>query len=252
MLIVRARDILLAALVTLPVAIVFVAQAQSAPAPPAKDLSSEQIVQQMQAHEQARVRFQQPYHSTRHYAVSYRGFPSDLEASMVVAASFDAATGKSFKIVSQTGSKFLAEKVLKRAIESEKEASQDKGSTALTAKNYKFRLVGNEIVAGRPAYILDVEPHVPSKFLYRGKIWVDAVDFATVKMQTAPSKSPSFWISRTQIDCTNVKAGDFWLPGKLRSETKVRIGGGAVFTIDYGNYEFETKLSQLGSGPAGK
>jgi hypothetical protein len=39
-----------------------------------------------------------------------------------------------------------------------------------------------------------------------------------------------------------VKAGDFWLPAKLRSETKVRIGGGAAFTIDYGTYEVETNV----------
>jgi hypothetical protein len=34
-----------------------------------------------------------------------------------------------------------------------------------------------------------------------------------------------------------VKTEGFWLPGKTRSETKVRIGGTAVFTIDYGAYQ---------------
>ena len=91
-------------------------------------------------HDQARARALKHYHSTRHYAVEYRGFPTDLSASMVVEASFDAASGKSFRIVSQSGSKFLADKVLKRAVDSEKEASQDKGSTALTPANYKFNL----------------------------------------------------------------------------------------------------------------
>ncbi len=237
----RARGFFPALLAILAVAIAAAAGAQNAATVQAPALSSDQIVEQMQAHDQARVRMLKRYHSTRHYAVAYRGFPSDLEAGMVVEASFDEGAGKSFKIVSQTGSKFLSDKVIKRALDSEKEASQDKGSTALTPKNYKFRLLGSEIVGGRPAYILAVEPHVPSKFLYRGKIWIDAVDFGTVKIQTEPSKSPSFWISRTEIDCANVKAGDFWLPGKLRSETKVRIGGGAVFTIDYGTYEVETK-----------
>jgi hypothetical protein len=156
---------------------------------------------------------------------------------MVVEASFDAATGKSFRVVSQSGSKFLADKVLKRAVDSEKEASQDKGSTALTPANYKFTLLKNDTLGSGLAYVFDVEPLHPSKFLYRGRIWVDATDFAVVKMETQPAKSPSFWISKTLIESTSGKTGDFWFPQKLRSETKVRIGGGAVLTIDYGTYE---------------
>jgi hypothetical protein len=156
---------------------------------------------------------------------------------MDVEVNYDAAIGKSFRIVSESGSGLLREKVLKRAVDSEKEASRDKGSTAMTEANYRFHLAGSETVAARPAYILDVEPLQASKFLVRGKIWVDAADFAVVKMETEPAKSPSFWISRTLIHSTSAKTGDFWLPEQLRSETKVRIGGTAVLTIDYGRYE---------------
>jgi len=210
---------------------------QNAQSAPASALSSTQIVEQIQVHDQVRARTLKHYSSTRHYAVEYRGFPTDLSAAMDVEASFDAATGKSFRIVSQSGSKFLADKVLKRAVDSEKEASLDKGSTALTPANYKFTLLKSETLGSGPAYIFDLEPLHPSKFLYRGRIWVDATDFAVVKMETQPSKSPSFWISKTLIESTSGKTGDFWFPQKLRSETKVRIGGGAVLTIDYGTYE---------------
>jgi hypothetical protein len=66
---------------------------------------------------------------------------------------------------------------------------------------------------------------------------VDAADFAVVKMETEPAKSPSFWIARTLIHYTSTKTGAFWLPEQVRSETKVRIGGTAVLTINYGSYE---------------
>jgi len=46
---------------------------------------------------------------------------------MDVEVKYDAATGKSFRIVSQSGSSLLCNKVLKRAVDSEKEAAQDKG-----------------------------------------------------------------------------------------------------------------------------
>jgi len=213
------------------------AHAETASAVP---LSSAQIVDEMQLHNQARMAGLKHLKSLRRYRVEYRGFSALIEGSMEVEYNYDPATGRTFRIVSQSGSKFLCEKVLKRAVESEKEASRDTGATALTAANYRFHLVGSESLGGRPAYVLDVEPLVESKFLYRGKIWVDAADFALVKIEATPARNPSFWISRTLIQQSFAKTGDFWLPERNRSETKVRIGGTAVFTIDYGTYQIES------------
>jgi hypothetical protein len=221
------------------VILVFAAQiawpADAIPAVPAI-LTSSQIVEQIQQHNKTRSDGLKQYKTMRHYQVEYRGFAAKIGAKMDVEVNYDAATGKSFRIVSQSGSGILCDKVLKRAIDSEKEASQDKGSTALTESNYRFQLAGNEVVADRPAYILDVQPITASKFLYRGKIWVDATDFAVVKMETEPAKNPSFWISKTLIHSTSAETDGFWLPQQLRSETRVRIGGTAVLTIDYGTY----------------
>jgi hypothetical protein len=205
----------------------------ASPAP----LTAAQIVDEMQRRNQARTEALKGLQSIRHYQAEYHGFSAVIAARMEVEYRFDAATGKSFRIVTQSGSKMLLDKVLKRAVESEKEASQDKKSTALTADNYRFQLLGSENLGGRPAYLLEVEPLKPSKFLYRGKIWVDAAEFALVKIEAEPAKSPSFWIARTRIRQTFAKTGDFWLPEQNRSETKVRIGGTAVLTIDYGTYQ---------------
>jgi hypothetical protein len=60
-------------------------------------------------------------------------------------------------------------------------------------------------------------------------------------METEPAKSPSFWISRTLIHYTGAKTDGFWMPLKMRSETKVRFGGTAVLTIDYGSYNLSAE-----------
>ena len=203
-------------------------------------LTSTQIVDEMQRRNQARANGLKAAKATRHYEVEYRGFPKTIVARMEVEYSYTASTGKSFRILSQSGSKMLCDKVLKRAVESEKEASQDRNATALTAANYRFQLLGSEDLNGRPAYILNVEPLTASKFLMRGKVWVDAADFAVVKIEAEPAKTPSFWIARTRIQQICAPAGGFWLPERNRSETKVRVGGTAVFTIDYGTYQIES------------
>lgn len=145
--------------------------------------------------------------------------------------------------MSQTGSKLLCDKVLKKAVDSEAEAAHNQAATALTPANYKFQLAGTASLGGKPAYILNVEPLTESKFLYRGKIWVDAAEFAVIRVKAEPVKNPSFWILRPQITYTSAKTGDFWLPEFNRSETKVRVGGTAIFTIDYGTYQVDSVTS---------
>jgi hypothetical protein len=209
-------------------------------------LSATEVVAQMQRHNDQRTEELKHYTSLRHYQVEYKGFSRTLVGKMDVEADYDAATGKSFRIVSESGSKFLCEKVLKRAVDGEREASQDTSSTALTTANYKFQLLGSENLDGRPTYILNVEPITANRFLYRGKIWVDATDFAVAKIEAQPSKNPSFMIAQTLIHFTTDMANGFWLPGENRSETKVRIGGTAVLTIDYGNYQFAPNTLHAG------
>jgi hypothetical protein len=207
-------------------------------------LAAPAIVEQMLRHNRAQAEQLRHYQELRHYQVQYKGFSANLVGKMDVSVTFDAATGKSFRIVSQSGSKLLCDKVLKKAVDSEVEAAHDQNATALTPANYQFELAGIETVDGRPAYVLTVVPVTNSKFLYRGKIWVDAADFALTRIKAEPAKNPSFWIQRPQITFSSTKTGDFWLPTSNRSETKVRVGGTAVFTIDYGTYQIDAVASQ--------
>lgn len=242
MLLIRGHSLFCAAVLNI---IIGAAWCQDAGRPESANLTAEQIVDGMQHHTESQTEQLKHYETVRHYQVEYRGFGSTIAAKMDVEVRFDAASGMSYRILSQGGSKLLCEKVLKRALDSEKEASRDKRATALTPANYRFRYEKMENLDQRRAYILDVEPLTANKFLYRGKIWVDATDFAVVKIEAEPAKNPSFWISRTQIRYTSAKVGGFWLPERNRSETKVRIGGTAVLTIDYGTYQAVSSASRL-------
>jgi hypothetical protein len=219
-----------------PVSAVNCALAQNAVSPVTPNLTAAQIVDRMERNNQMRAENLKHYKALRHYSVEYVGFPKNVTASLDVELNYDAPSTKKFRVVSQSGSKYVVEHVLMKLVEGERDASGDKRATALTHENYNFQLVGTEAVNGRPAYILNVEPHSESKYLYRGKIWVDAADFAVMKIDAEPSKSPSMWISKTEIHHVYSKTGEFWLPETNRSETKVRIGGTAVLTIDYGKY----------------
>jgi hypothetical protein len=86
-------------------------------------------------------------------------------------------------------------------------------------------------------YVLIVEPKTKDKFLYRGRIWVDAEDFAVVRLEAEPAKNPSFWTKSNEIEQVYMKVNDFWLPASNHSITAIRLGGNAELTIQYNNYQ---------------
>jgi hypothetical protein len=162
---------------------------------------------------------------------------------------------KEFTIRSESGSKLVIERVFKRMLQSEKEAATEENQrgVALNHNNYNFSLVGQEITPGGSVYILSVEPRTQNKLLYRGRIWVDAADFAVTRIEGEPAKNPSFWTKETKIEQVYTKVGDFWLPQSNRSTSMIRLGGRASFTIDYRNYQITatTPPRQPGNDVAG-
>jgi hypothetical protein len=98
-------------------------------------------------------------------------------------------------------------------------------------------MAGHESSPDGGRYILDLVPRLKSKFLYRGKIWVDDKDFAVVRIQGEPAVNPSFWIKKTSIEHTYAKMGEFWLPVENRTESLIRLGGVAHLSIEYKDYK---------------
>ena len=65
-------------------------------------------------------------------------------------------------------------------------------SSQITPQNYTFEMVGIEAVRDRLAYVISMEPKTANKGLIRGRIWVDAEDYAIARIEGEPSNSASF------------------------------------------------------------
>jgi len=200
-------------------------------------LTVHDIVSNLELRNQARAQALHRFEGTRVYSLHYRGFPHGYDAEMVVNLTYQSPASKEFTIVSQSGPKFVIERVFKKMLESEKEAGKDQSRTALTEQNYDFALLGREEDPEGGRYILSVTPKSKNKFLYRGKVWIDAADFAVVKIEAQPAQNPSFWIKRTEIRHAYKKVDDFWLPAENHSESFIRIGGHADLSIEYKDYK---------------
>lgn len=206
--------------------------------PSSTDLSVDQIVAHLISRNESRAAALRGYTGRRVYRLEYHGLPRSMDAELVVESRYSAPATRKFIIVSETGSKLLLDKVLKRLLASEEEAQNalNKQKTALTPENYVFELAGEESTDQGRFYILNVRPRIANKFLYRGEVWVDADDFAVARIDAEPAENPSFWIRNTTIKQTYAKFGSFWLPLRNQSVTKVRFGGTAKLLIEYQDY----------------
>jgi hypothetical protein len=104
---------------------------------------------------------------------------------------------------------------------------------------FDFRLVGEEIVDGRPAYVLEATPHPGyhasgkyGKLLSRvqGKLWVDKQDFGWVKVdgEVTQSFSMGLFVARVQrgshILLEQICLGDaVWVPKRLEVRASAKI-----------------------------
>lgn len=214
-------------------------------------LTAEQIVATMVRRNLERTKALGAYQGTRIYRLEYHGFPGSRNAEMVVDVKYRSPGTKEFSVRSQKGSQLLIDRVFQRMLESEKEAGTEEYQRriALNNDNYRFTLAGYETTPTGPAYILSVEPVTNDKLLYRGRIWVNAEDFALVRIEAVPAKNPSFWTKETRIEQVYAKVGDFWLPVSNRSNSVIRLGGRANFSIDYQDYHI-TEATAVGTSPS--
>jgi hypothetical protein len=185
------------------------AGADSSPLPPSittAPLSVNQVVDNLTRKDEERAQALRHSESTRVYRLSYRGFPSDRDAEMTVEATYDSPSTKSFKIISQSGSKLIIDRVFKRLLDSEKEAAEPEmhARVLLNRDNYDIALVGFESPgvdsSGKGGqYVLAVYPKTKSKYVYRGKVWIDGTDFAVTRIDAEPAQNPSFWTKKNEI-----------------------------------------------------
>ena len=206
------------------------------------NMTAEQIVSRLVEANTKRAQDLHGFTGKRIYNLDYRGFSGHREANMVVVAHYSAPAMKTFDIVSASGSKWIADRVLKKLLEGEKEAAQtaNQRRTALTPDNYRFMLLGTKLTEYGSCYRLRAEPVRDNKYLFRGEICVNGNDFAVESIDAEPAKNPSIWIKKTRIEHQYQKVGEFWLPAFNKSVTNVLLGGSATLTIHYTDYKLET------------
>jgi hypothetical protein len=198
--------------------------------------SADEIVARMMEHDNRRQAALQGYTASRRYVLE--NSRHHKRAEMLVAVKCLSNGTKQFETVSETGWGVARRHVFPKLLESESEASAPdvRERSRITPENYTFAMLGADNVNQHPAWVISVTPRTQNKYLIHGKIWVDPDEYAIVRIEGRPAKTPSFWIKSVQFTHTYQKSGQFWLPASDRSVTDARILGATELTIEYYDY----------------
>ena len=212
---------------------------------PAQELDYSSVIRGIDAAVQARVDSIAGYTVTEHYAV-YRNKDEDHPvAEMTVKTTYKKETGKSYAIVSQSGSEIIRRLVLGAILDNEQRINQPgtREGSWLTSANYEMKLKpgGTERLDGRECLVLGITPKRKTPYLIEGTLWVDAKDYLIVQVQGTASKSSSVFTGPTQMVRQYATVNGFAMATHARATSDSFLFGQTIVKIDYQGYEIQLR-----------
>ena len=206
--------------------------------------SSEEILARMETETGRRHDLLKQYSGSRRYTLQNTRFGKEAEVGIEMR--YHAPDGERYTVVTQSGSDKLIG-IINTVLTSEARASTspENAQHQVNAANYRVRLLGAEILAGRRCYVLELTPRLKSRYLIVGKAWVDSESFGTVRIEGRFATSISILVGTPQLREDFVEVNGFWLPGHVRSVTSSFLLGPTELDIVFSNYQVHTESASL-------
>ena len=160
------------------------------------------------------------------------------QSSVSVRMTYRPGRGKDFTMEGRTGSETL-NRVIDRLLDSESAESRpgSGGQHEIGPANYHADLLGTEIFDGRTCYVLALTPRDKSKYLIKGRVWVDAVTFEIARLEGQTAGSVSAWVGRPSVTEDFMHVAGIWVPARVRSASSSFLLGPSELDINYSDYQ---------------
>ena len=209
----------------------------------AQQPDSASIIRLVDAAVKARVDHVAAYTVTEHYTVYRSHDETHPVAEMAVKTEYRKETGKSYTILSQSGSEFIRNHVLKTVLDREKTLNLPgiREASWLTSANYEMKLKpgGIQRLDGRDCLALAITPRRKAANMIEGTLWVDASDGSIVRLEGSATQSPSIFTGPAQVMRQYVSVNGFGMATQARAVSDSFLLGQTVVTIDYRDYQIQ-------------
>ena len=200
-------------------------------------LAPEQILARMEQRYEQQLRALESYQGRRRYSMAHPLLGNGTY--LLVEENYLAPEQKRFQVLERGGSSAVQKRVFSRLLQVEQETAREsqRQQVDLCRRNYHFTFQEYDTAAG--AYVFEVKPQSANPYLLRGKVWINAQDFAVQRIEGEPATRHSVLIRQTRFVHEFARFGDFWFPVHHRSETDLLLFGRAILEISYFNYQWK-------------
>jgi hypothetical protein len=214
----------------------------SCPALPSQQPDQTSVIQHIDATVKTRIDSIAAYTDTEHYAVYRNNDEVHPAAEMTVRTVYRKESGKTYTIVSKSGSELIQRFVLNAILDNEKHVNEPgvREGSWITSANYQMTVKpGIQQVNGRDCLVVTLTPRRKENYLIQGTMWVDALDYSIVQIQGAGSKSASMFSGSTQMMRQYAPVKGFAEATHARASASSFMFGQTVITIDYSDYSID-------------
>jgi hypothetical protein len=203
------------------------------------------VIRAVDAAVKARIDGIAEYTVTEHYAVYRNNDEIHPVAEMAVKTEYRQETGKSYTILSQSGSAIIRSLVLGAILDAEKRINLpgQREAAWITSANYEMKLKpgGTEHQDGRECFALTITPRRKAPNLIEGTLWVDAKDGSIVRIEGIASQSPSVFTGPAQVMRQYANVNGFAMATHARAVSNSFMFGRTTVTIDYQDYQIQLR-----------
>jgi hypothetical protein len=181
------------------------------------------------------------YTAIEHYAVFHGSDDAHPVAEMTVKTTYRAESGKSYQILSESGSQLLRKAVLERTLEDERNLTKpsERVRALIDTGNYSMAVASMASIESRPCIVLRITPRRSASYLFAGQIWVDSRDGSIVQLKGTTAKPVSMLAGLTQVDRHYTLVDGYPMATRATANTSVALVGQIRMVIDYTDYHLQ-------------
>ena len=175
-----------------------------------------------------------------HYTVFRGTDDTHPVAEMTVKDTYRKGTGKTYTVLSESGSVFVLKIGLKPLLENERIVNLPGNlqKSWFTSANDEMKLDGPDQMNGRACLRFDVKAREKASNTIDGSIWVDAKDSTLVQIDGEGTRSPSAFAGVTHMMRQYIEMDGFSMAKHARAESRSLVGR-IVVMIDYSDYHLQ-------------
>jgi hypothetical protein len=214
----------------------------------AQQVNGASVIQEIDNAALTRIDHVLSYTVIEHYSLFRNGDETHPAAEMTVKTLYRKGTGKSYTILSQTGSSLLQKFVLAPLLDNEKTINQPGNveKSWFTSSNYAMNLKAGvaQQMNGHDCLAVDVAPKRKAPNMLIGTLWVDATDGSIVEIDGVSSHSPSMFSGPAKMMRQYATIDGFSMATHARAESDSTLFGRTILTIDYSDYQLQLTPAQ--------